>query len=96
MAGTLERSAEADDPNSVEPPVVKPFTSERLGRGLTTFRYIPQEDSSHLPACVRYAWQVQEYEADVLIWTATEDVAHLMRAAEDFEGLARTLSVWAP
>ncbi|MFF2845102.1 hypothetical protein ACFVT5_02055 [Streptomyces sp. NPDC058001] len=93
---TLRTLTLADDPSSVEPPVVKRFKSEHLGEGLTVFRYIPQEDSPHLLACVRYAWQVEECGADVVIWTATEDVARIMHAAEDLENLARSLAVYDP
>lgn len=80
----------------MEPPVVKVFGSEKLGEGLTVFRCLPQEDSRHLLACVRYAWQVEEHGADVVIWTATQDVARIMRAADDLEELARTLGIFAP
>ncbi|MFK4067621.1 hypothetical protein [Streptomyces sp. NPDC029674] len=93
---TLRALTEADDKTAVEPPVVKPIKSDKLGKGMTTFRYVPQEDSPHLLACVRYAWQVEEHGADVVIWTASEDIAHVMRAAEDLEALARALGVWAP
>ncbi|MEV0528079.1 hypothetical protein AB0I66_32115 [Streptomyces sp. NPDC050439] len=34
------------------------------------------------------------HKADLVVWTATEDVAHLLRAAGDVEDLARSLSVW--
>ncbi|MFH8613265.1 hypothetical protein ACH4D5_37935 [Streptomyces sp. NPDC018029] len=93
---TLRALTEADDESAVEPPVVKPIKSDKLGKGLTTFRYVPQEGSPHLLACVRYAWQVEDHAADVVIWTASEDIAHVMRAAEDLETLARSLGVWAP
>lgn len=91
---TLRALTLADDPNSAEPPVVKRFTSDKLGEGLTVFRYVTQEDSRHLLACVRYAWQVSEVGADVVIWTATEDIALIMRAAEDLERLARSLGIY--
>ena len=93
---TLRALTLADDPDTVEPPVVKRFKSERLGEGLTVFRYVAQEDSRHLLACVRYAWQVAEHGADIVIWTATEDVARIMQAAEDLENLARSLDIYAP
>ncbi|WP_258021289.1 hypothetical protein [Streptomyces anatolicus] len=92
----LRELTRADDPMAVEPPVVKPVMSEKLGKGMTTFRYVPQEGSPHLLACVRYAWRVEEHAADVVVWTATDDIAHLMRAADALEELARSLSVWAP
>ncbi|MFK0063174.1 hypothetical protein ACIQTN_28595 [Streptomyces werraensis] len=93
---TLRALTEADDPNAVEPPVVKPFHSEHLGEGMTTFRYVTQKESPHLLACVRYAWQVTEHEADVVVWTATEDVARVMHAAADLEELARSLAIFIP
>ncbi|MCO4696054.1 hypothetical protein LRR80_02111 [Streptomyces sp. RO-S4] len=93
---TLRALTMADDPAAVEPPVVKPFLSRRLGEGLTTFRYVPQDDSSPLIACVRYAWRVEEPGADVVMWTATEDVTRLMQAADDLEQLAHSLTVYDP
>ncbi|MGW3724965.1 hypothetical protein [Streptomyces sp. NPDC000851] len=93
---TLRALTEADDPNAVEPPVIKSFRSERLGEGMTTFRYVSQEDSPHLLACVRYAWQVAEHEADVVMWTATEDVGRILQAADDLEELARSLAIFVP
>ncbi|MFJ4832886.1 hypothetical protein ACIP79_23725 [Streptomyces sp. NPDC088747] len=93
---TLRALTLADDPEAVEPPVVKPFKSERLGKGMTTFRYIQQDDSPRLLACVRYAWQVEEHGADVVMWTATDDVARLMTAGDDLEELGRSLAIWVP
>lgn len=93
---TLRALTLADDPDAVEPPVVKPFKAERLGEGLTTFRYVPQADSPHLLACVRYAWQVEEHGADVVMWTAVEDIPRLMSASEDLENLAHSLAIWIP
>ncbi|MDT6986226.1 hypothetical protein ACFSUJ_19950 [Streptomyces lusitanus] len=93
---TLRALTEADDPNAVEPPVVKSFHSLHLGDGMSTFRYVTQEDSPHVLACVRYAWQVAEHEADVLLWTATEDVARVLQAADDVEELACSLAIFVP
>ncbi|MEU4982687.1 hypothetical protein [Streptomyces sp. NPDC021969] len=93
---TLRALTEADDTTAVEPPVVKSFVSDYLGEGMTTFRYVTQEDSPHLAACVRYAWQVEEYGADVVMWTGTEDVARILNAADDVEELARSLAIFVP
>ncbi|MFE1045121.1 hypothetical protein ACFW5S_04415 [Streptomyces olivaceus] len=93
---TLRTLTEADDTTAVEPPVVKRFFSPHLGEGMTTFRYVSQEESPHLTACLRYAWQVQEHAADVVVWTGTEDVARILNAAEDVEELARSLAVFVP
>jgi hypothetical protein len=93
---TLRELTLADDPQAVEPPVVKRFASPKLGEGLTVFRYVPQEDSRHLLACVRYAWQIPEHGADIVMWTATEDVARIMYAADDLERLARSVGIFVP
>lgn len=93
---TLRALTKANDTTAVEPPVVRAFDSPHLGEGMSTFRYVTQENSPHLTACVRYAWQVEQYGADVVIWTATEDVARVLTAAEDVEELARSLAVFVP
>ncbi|MFH8485421.1 hypothetical protein [Streptomyces longisporoflavus] len=90
---TLRALTEADDPRAVEPAVVHRVRAGKLGEGLSTFRYVPQEDSIHLLACVRYGWQVPEHEADVVVWAATGDVGHLLRAVDDLEQLARSLAI---
>ncbi|MBQ0951097.1 MULTISPECIES: hypothetical protein [Streptomyces] len=93
---TLRALTEADDTAAVEPPVVKSFSSPYLGAGTTTFRYVLQEESPHLAACVRYAWQVEKHGADVVIWTGTEDVARILNVADDVEELARSLAIFVP
>ncbi|MFF0204140.1 hypothetical protein [Streptomyces sp. NPDC005017] len=93
---TLRALTMAEDSDAVEPPVVKAFHSKWLGEGMTTFRYVTQETSPHVLACVRYAWRVEEHGADVVIWTATEDIARIMAAADDLEGLAKSLAVFVP
>lgn len=93
---TLRNLTLADDPQAVEPPVVKRFHSEYLGEGLTAFRYANAENSPHLLACVRYAWRVEEFGADVVIWTATDDIARVLQAADDVQDLARSLAVFNP
>lgn len=93
---TLPALTLADDPQAVEPPVVKRFRSEHLGEGLSVFRYVAEDGSARLRACVRYAWRVEEYAADVVIWTASDDTARILRAAEDIEELARSLTIFDP
>jgi hypothetical protein len=93
---TLRALAMADDPSAVEPPVAKHFKARRLGEGLHTFRYMNHEASPHLLACARYAWRVEEHGADVVMWTATEDIARIMQAAEDLEHLAHSLAIYDP
>jgi hypothetical protein len=93
---TLRALTMADDPDAVEPPVVKNFRSERLGKGMTTFRYVSQSDSPHVLACIRYAWQVAEHGADVVMWTATDDIARVIAASDDVENLAKSLAIFIP
>jgi hypothetical protein len=54
------------------------------------------EASPHLLACARYAWRVEEHGADVVMWTATEDIARIMQAAQDLEHLAHSLTIYDP
>lgn len=93
---TLRALTLADDPHSIQPPAVRRFKSRNLGEGLTVFRYLPQEDSPHLLACARYAWRVEEHGADVVMWTATENVVRVMEASRDVERLAHSLAIYAP
>ncbi|MET9906470.1 hypothetical protein ABZZ74_06555 [Streptomyces sp. NPDC006476] len=90
---TLRFLVGADDPDVVEPPVVEPFRTELLGEGLRSFRYLRQDDAPEVIAVVRYAWRDEEAGADVVLWTATDDTAQVIRAAPDIEELAHTVSV---
>ncbi|MFE6481553.1 hypothetical protein ACFVGN_01230 [Streptomyces sp. NPDC057757] len=46
----------AEDPDAVEPPVVESFHTERLGRGLRTFRYLrPHKEVIAIPAPIEPA-----------------------------------------
>ncbi|MFE9763211.1 hypothetical protein ACFYPC_01545 [Streptomyces sp. NPDC005808] len=90
---TLRFLVGAEDPDAVEPPVVESFHTERLGAGLRTFRYLRQDDTPEVIASLRYAWRDEEVGADVVLWTATEDTARVIRAAQDIEELAHKVSV---
>ncbi|MFJ6569858.1 hypothetical protein ACIQNU_20795 [Streptomyces sp. NPDC091292] len=82
-----------DDPDALEPPVVEPFHTDALGEGLRAFRYLRYDDTPEVIAALRYAWRHEKSGADVLLWTATHDTAQVIRAAQDIEELAHTLSV---
>ena len=90
---TLRLLLGADDPDAVEPPVVEPFSTALLGEGLRSFRYLRQEDAPEVVAALRYAWREEEVGADVVLWTATDDTAQIIRAAPDIEELAHQVSV---
>ncbi|MGW3950808.1 hypothetical protein ACWEKM_07570 [Streptomyces sp. NPDC004752] len=44
-------------------------------------------------AVLRYAWRDEEVGADVVLWTATDDAAQIIRAARDIEELTHKVSV---
>ncbi|MFI9616969.1 hypothetical protein ACIHCM_35775 [Streptomyces sp. NPDC052023] len=90
---TLRFLVGADDSDAVEPPVVESFQTELLGEGLRAFRYLRQDDTPEVLAALRYAWRVEEVGADVVLWTATDDTAQVIRAAPDIEELTDTMSV---
>lgn len=90
---TLRFLVGAEDPEAVEPPVVESFHTEHLGEGLRTFRYLRQDDTPEVIAALRYAWRDEEVGADVVLWTATDDTARVIRAAQDIEELAHKVSV---
>lgn len=90
---TLRALVGAEDPDAVEPPVVESFHTELLGEGLRAFRYLRQNDTPEVLAGLRYAWRDDEVGADVVLWTATDDTAQVIRAAEDIEGLTHKMSV---
>jgi len=90
---TLRFLVGAEDQEAVEPPVVESFHARQLGEGLRAFRYLRQDDTSEVIAALRYAWRDEEVGADVVLWTATGDTAQVIRAAQDIEELAHTVSV---
>jgi len=90
---TLRFLVGAEDPDAVEPPVVESFHTEHLGEGLRTFRYLRQDDTPEVIAAFRYAWRDEEAGADVVLWTAADDTARVIRAAQDIEELAHKVSV---
>jgi len=90
---TLRFLVGAEDPDVVETPVVESFRTELLGEGLRAFRYLRQDDTPGVLAALRYAWRDEEVGADVVMWTATDDTAQVIRAAPDIEELAHRVSV---
>jgi hypothetical protein len=90
---TLRFLVGAEDPDAVEPPVVESCRTDSLGVGLRAFRYLRQDDTPEVVAALRYAWRVEEVGADVVLWTATNDTAQVIRTAQDIEELAHTMSV---
>jgi|UniRef100_A0AAU3HYM2 hypothetical protein len=90
---TLRALVRAEDPEAVEPPVAEPFRAELLGEGLRAFRYVQQDDAPEVLAALRYAWRDEEVGADVVLWTASDDTAQIIRAVTDIEELTHKVSV---
>jgi hypothetical protein len=89
----LRTLVRAEDPEAVEPPVVEPFRAELLGEGVRAVRYVQQDDAPEVLAALRYAWRDEEVGADVVLWTASDDTAQIIRAATDIEELTHRVSV---
>ncbi|WP_406352626.1 hypothetical protein [Streptomyces sp. NBC_00658] len=90
---TLRSLVLAKDPDAVELPVVETHRTEELGEGLRAFRYVRQDDSPDVLAGLRYAWRDDELGTDVAVWTATDDIGQVMRAAEDIEQLTHKIQI---
>ncbi|MFI5683771.1 hypothetical protein [Streptomyces sp. NPDC051636] len=90
---TLRFLVGAEDPDAVEPPLVEAFRTELLGEGVRAFRYLRQDGTAELLAALRYAWRDERVGADVVMWTATDDTAQIVRAAPDIEELAHKVGV---
>ncbi|MFF4506592.1 hypothetical protein [Streptomyces sp. NPDC001401] len=73
--------------------MVEPFPTELLGEGFRASRYLQQDDTSEVSAALRYAWRDEEVGVDVVLWTAINDTAQVIRAAPDIEELAHKVSV---
>ncbi|MEV8596617.1 hypothetical protein [Streptomyces sp. NPDC052012] len=90
---TLRALVRADDPDAVEPPVVEAFPSEDLGEGLRALRYVRQDDAREVLAGLSYAWRNEDIGTDTVLWTATDDIAQVLRAAKDIEQLTREILI---
>lgn len=90
----------ADDPEAVEAPIVEPFATENLGRGLRTLRYCPFDpgpdhppDPGALYATLNYAWRVDEHDVDVRMFSSSPDIGRLIQVVDDIDGLARGVKI---
>jgi hypothetical protein len=96
---TLEYCVGAEDPQTVEKPVLEEFVSERLGTGLRGLRYKPfdpgpghEQAPGALVGAVRYAWRLNE-EAVLVMSVVDTDLARLIQATEDIDEFARGIGV---
>lgn len=88
----LRTMTHADDTGAVEPPIVDEFTTPALGAGLRTLLY-KQQANGGLYAALCYAWRSEEYETDLRLWTACDDLGRLQRAIGDIDDFARAITV---
>jgi hypothetical protein len=89
----LRALTHADDAEAVEPPIVEEFSTDKLGGGLRTLRYVHLNEDKTLYAALNYAWRSEEHETDVRVWTSSEDLGRLQRAIPDIDDFARTITV---
>ncbi|MET7701033.1 hypothetical protein [Streptomyces sp. NPDC005485] len=90
---TLHDFVLAEDSQAVEAPVVEEHRAKLVGDGLRAFCYLRQDDGPEVLAGLRYAWRDDEAGADVVLWTATDDVGQILRAADDIERLTHSVRV---
>jgi hypothetical protein len=82
----------ASDPGAVERPVIEQITTDRLGTGIRVMRYRHHDDGA-LYAALRYAWRSEEFETDLVLNTAAEDLGRLRRAIPDIDDFANATSI---
>ncbi len=92
---TLRMLIHADDADAVEPPIIDEFTTDRLGRGLRTLRYLQHHDgdSESLFASLNYAFRSEEHETDLRVWAVSPDLGRLQLAQPDIDTLVRATTI---
>jgi hypothetical protein len=85
----------ADDAEAVEPPITEEFSTEKLGPGLRTLRYLqsPEEEGESLFGAVNYAFRSEEHETDLRIWAVSPDLGRLQHAIPDIDILVRATTI---
>jgi hypothetical protein len=90
----LRSLTHADDPAAVEPPIVEAFSTERLGTGLKTLRYLRTAGGSgDLYAGLNYAFRSTERETDLRVFTACQDLGRLQRALPDIDEFVQGMTI---
>jgi hypothetical protein len=85
----------ADDAAAVEPAIIEEFTTEKLGPGLRSLRYLqyPEEEGESLFGALNYAFRSEEHETDLRIWAVSPDLGRLQRAISDIDALVRATAI---
>jgi hypothetical protein len=89
----LRMLVHADEPEAVEPPLVEPFTADRLGTGLKSEYLQRSKLGPDLTGVVNYAWRLADLETDVRVFAATPDLGRLQAAMPDIDQLTNTISI---
>jgi hypothetical protein len=89
----LRMLANADDLDAVEPPKVTEFSTEDLGTGLKTVRYLRIGEGTEIGCAVNYAWRSERYQTDVRLFTSCDDLERLDRAIPDIEDFIRSMRI---
>jgi hypothetical protein len=91
----LRMLTHSDDIEAVEKPITEEYTTEKLGAGLRTLRYLQYhgEDGNSLFGSLNYAFRSEQYETDLRIWAVSPDLGRLQGALPDVETLVRATSI---
>jgi hypothetical protein len=89
----LRMLVHADEPDTVEPPLVEPVTTEKLGTGLKSQYLQRYQKENDLTGVLNYAWRVEELETDLRVFTACGDLGRLAAAAPAIDELIQQISV---
>jgi hypothetical protein len=65
-------------------------TSQALDQWVLRHR---QHDDGSLYGALRYAWRREDYETDVQLWAACDDLGRLQGAIADIDEFARAITV---
>lgn len=82
----------AGDPAVIRPPVITEFTTESLGTGYRTLRYV-KYGAGNVVGMLWFAFRSEELETDVQVITGTPDLRQLQKATGDIEDFVRGMSV---
>ncbi|MBV9448191.1 MAG: hypothetical protein JO345_20090 [Streptosporangiaceae bacterium] len=83
----------ANDPTTMQPPVIEEFSTEKLGAGIKVVAYTRNKDV--VTGYLNYAWRSDEFATAVRMFTGSPDLGRLQQATPDIEELARA-AAWVP
>jgi hypothetical protein len=87
----LRMLVHADDPVSVQPPILEEVWTEELGTGLKCLYYQKQHKGREVIGVLNYAWRSDEYKTDLRVFTATSNLGRLEQAMPDIDELTKVI-----